>query len=275
MSKTFLNRIISNFSDFGERPPLNQSFEDINQDLQFSYQLVSYSISSESILDYGCGGGYGTEYLSRFTKSQVVGYDVDKFTINQANNFFKSQDNLSFLSTLPKDKRFNLIVSFQVIEHLNANELTDFFKNIKSLLTPKGRLFIATPNKNISSFNLKIPSFSHHVKEYNPKDLKNLLKKHFKSVKIYGQIDKKILAKVKKNQFTYSDLSNITPKVKIVRILSQIEIFRFIARIIPQKIKNLLLFQTKVDHIKYQLVTKKTYINNSYILIAKCLDFLD
>ena len=85
--------------------------------------VLSFSkfIKNKTVLDYGCGGGYGTEYLSRFTRKTVFGFDISNLAISSASSYF-SKANLKFLTKLP-NRKFDVIVSFQVIEHLNKDQL--------------------------------------------------------------------------------------------------------------------------------------------------------
>jgi SAM-dependent methyltransferase len=264
-----LDKLFHFFDDTGERPPLQKTFEQINSDLQFAYQHVSKSSKDKSILDYGCGGGYGTELLSRFTKKSVIGYDIDVLSIVTANGFYNKTPNLSFVTSIP-DHKFDIIVSFQVIEHLTPKELVKYFKNLHSHLNPKGKIYIATPNKNITSYKLKTPIFAHHIKEYDPKEFFDIIQDNFSSVNVFGQIDINTKNKVAKGKFSYKALSSLPAKVKLIRFLSQFKPIRYLTAKIPQDLKNLLLRQTARMTTKQLLVTDPVLIDNSYILIAEC-----
>ncbi|MBP9818327.1 class I SAM-dependent methyltransferase [Candidatus Shapirobacteria bacterium] len=256
------------FLDFGERPPFGKTFEEINSDTQFAYQIACKYCPNKTVLDYGCGTGHGTEYLSRFTTKQTIGYDISQSTINYASTFF-AKPNLSFVIVLPPQK-FDLIISFQVVEHIKKADLDKYFQNITSHLNPNGVFILATPNKNITSYKLKTPVFAYHTMEYSPATLHSLLSTFFKKVTINGQIDLPTQAKVKNKQFSYKNMSAFTFKHKLIRYISQIKPFRFIYGHIPQDIKNLILGQTKRITTPQTLVTKKLFIANSYNLIAIC-----
>ena len=87
------------------------------------------------VLDFGCGNGVLTYLLkcSGFGKN-IVGVDISKTGIKHASKFFSNKD-LSFKTmdefiTL-KDKKFDLIVSSHVFEHIHAPEKTlDEIKNL-------------------------------------------------------------------------------------------------------------------------------------------------
>jgi cyclopropane fatty-acyl-phospholipid synthase-like methyltransferase len=253
----------------GERPPLFKTFEQIPAVLQFAYHHVSPLVSDKTILDYGCGGGYGTEYLSRFTNKNVIGFDIDTYATRSAAIFFKNHKNLKFTDIFPANK-FDIIVSLQVIEHLDPPALKIYLSRLKSALSPNGHLFISTVNKYITSYQLKKPTMSHHVYEFTPGELKDLLLSHFSQVTMFGQIDNATKAGVQNKTFSY-DKKNIIPlKYQLIRPLTQINFVRKIAAITPQIIKDIILFQTNPKPLTYSLVKSTPLINNSYILLCEC-----
>ena len=263
------NTLINLFKDFGERPTLYKNFEEINSDLQFAYKYVGKIAKNKSILDFGCGGGYGTQYLSRFTAKRVIGYDINEFAVSSANQFFSQSKNLHFQSILPSQK-FDLIVSFQVVEHISSQQLKTYFNSIISHLNPGGKVFFATPNKLITSYKLKTPIFAFHTIEYTPKTFYKLLHSYFKKVTISGQISQPTAKLVKAGKFSYDDLSTLNFKYQAIRFLSQIKPIRYLTGRVPQGLKNLVLGQTKIDKTPQLISADKQLLNNSYILIAEC-----
>ena len=104
-----ISKIIQEFKDTGERPITCKIFEDINNpSIKFAYEEIAklYSLKNKNILDFGCGGGYGTEYLSRYTKKTVTGYDIDKKTIITNNKFYENIKNLKFIYNKKDLKRY-------------------------------------------------------------------------------------------------------------------------------------------------------------------------
>jgi 2-polyprenyl-6-hydroxyphenyl methylase/3-demethylubiquinone-9 3-methyltransferase len=97
------------------------------------------------ILDLGCGTGYLTNYLSR-ENYLVVGSDGSKEGYNLAKKNYPNVEFLNYDSDfLIKNFKgnFDLIISTEVIEHVfNPKGL---MKDINSLLSKNGKLFISTP----------------------------------------------------------------------------------------------------------------------------------
>lgn len=244
--------------DTGERPILGKKFEEINDEgVKFAYRFASDFIKDKTILDFGCGGGYGTEYLSRFTKLNVTGFDIDKKTIKINRNYYKNK-NLQFESEQDKLNKYDIIVLFQVIEHIKEKDVEDLLINIKKHLKDEGLFLCATPNKLVTSGGLKKPIMVFHEKEYTPSEFKEKLNNFFPKVSIYGQHRNIGKGKISKRE-------------KIIRKLSQVEIVRCISRHLPMTIKYLLLGNPKkIAEMIYNLVNNDKKIDESFILIAVC-----
>lgn len=264
-----ITSIVNFVDDNGERPPLQKTFEQIDPVLQYAYKNCSYYLKDKSIFDYGCGGGYGTEFLSRYTDKKVVGYDIDKYAIKTANIYYRHHKNISFTNQIPKSK-FDVLVSFQVIEHLDQLQLKHYFQDIKNLVKPHGKIFISTVNKNITSYKLKTPVFAHHTYEFEPMELKKLLTKHFSQVNLFGQTDPETIRKVRNHEFSYKDTSCIPLKYRLIIAMSQIRPIRYITGKIPQPLKFFLLGIKNTNPLTYAKVADPTLIDNSYITIYEC-----
>lgn len=268
-------KIINELNNTGERPVLETRFEEREPAERFAYALVSKSIKKkDQILDFGCGGGYGTEYLSRFSKNTTVGYDIDKQAIKSCRDFFRENKKLKFLfkkTGLRKDS-YSVITALEVIEHLSAKDLRNFLTDLKYFLNPKGTLWVATVNKNMTSYLLKKPVMPFHVHEFYPGELLSLLQTHFASVECYGQIEKSVQKKVREDDWSYQNSYNKGLQVNILRFISQFDLVRIICRYTPIFLRRLFFpFDKKTIYQKVFLLTKlKKEIENADILIYKC-----
>jgi ubiquinone biosynthesis O-methyltransferase len=100
------------------------------------------------VLDAGCGAGYGSHELARAAES-VVGVDRAPDAIEFARAHY-AHSNLTFeeasCEALPHaDGSFDLVVAFEVIEHLE--NWREFLREARRVLAPNGQLVISTPNK--------------------------------------------------------------------------------------------------------------------------------
>lgn len=142
------------------------------------------------VLDVACGEGYGSYLLSKYSK-KVVGIDIDYDVINFASREYIN-NNLEFIvgnvNNLPIKGKclFDLIVSFEAIEHIDEKNQIKLLTEVKRLLKPGGVLIISTPNKSLYTDVLKNKN-KFHVKEFYLNEFNDFLKKYFQNVKIMGQ----------------------------------------------------------------------------------------
>lgn len=156
---------------------------------QFAYEFVKTQIPvNSSILEVGCGEGYGTCILSQVEGAVVVGIDIDEETIVQASKRYDS-DKCTFklydASIIPFEANsFDAVVSFQVIEHLHNPK--NYISEIYRVLKDSGVFFLTTPNGTMRLSSDCKPWNKFHIKEFSPDELKNLLNKEFRNVNILG-----------------------------------------------------------------------------------------
>jgi 2-polyprenyl-3-methyl-5-hydroxy-6-metoxy-1,4-benzoquinol methylase len=160
---------------------------------QFAYDLTKkYIHSSMHILDYGCGDGYGSYFLASVSPEiEVFGIDIDKETIKQAQKKYHQTKNLHFFS-LDKfrkiTQKFDLIVSFQVIEHVEI--VTDYLKFLHSLLSDHGVLIIATPSRSYRLNENQAPWNPYHLREYSSQQFQKEIIQVFENSHFYSLIGK-------------------------------------------------------------------------------------
>lgn len=266
-----ISELWNNLINTGERPLLGKDFQEITPTLRFAYEYAGKLVKIKSaVLDYGCGGGYGTEFLSRKTQSKVVGFDIDCRTIRFNRKFYQARKNLFFFNSKKDLKKevFDITVSFQVIEHLPDKFIINYLREIKSLTKVNGLILFSTVNKNLTSKGLAKPTMPFHEKEYYPDELKKFLNKYFPKVVLYGQ--KEI---VKKNNISkIARISKNNFKQNLLRLLSQIDLIRFLARHTPLFLKDYFFnYNCESEFKKYYKVTKNPKeIDECYVIICEC-----
>ena len=129
-------------------------FKILHQILPIRIQYILDNIENKidkdiDILDLGCGGGLTCEPLARLG-ANITGIDFIKENIEIAKKHaFNSQLNITYihqdLDKLQIDKKFDLILILEVLEHLDDWSL--IIRKIKKNLKPRGKIIISTINR--------------------------------------------------------------------------------------------------------------------------------
>lgn len=123
------------------------------------------------ILDVGCGLGFFLKVCDELS-FDTYGIDGSEYAISQAKNITKAKLSASDLSKKDfpfADNFFDIVTSFDVLEHLENDEI--FFREIKRVLKKNGIAIISTPDgKSEQDKELT------HINIYKKEDLINKLK---------------------------------------------------------------------------------------------------
>lgn len=147
----------------------------------FKAYVVAKEYVRGNMLEVGCGEGRGIDTLlplvSQYTAVDKIKPVIDDLQKKYPQGIFKSM-NIPPLGGLP-DNTYDSIVSFQVIEHIDADLL--FLNEIHRVLKPGGVALLTTPNRSMS-----LSRNPWHVREYLPEELTRLAQKLFSSVEMKG-----------------------------------------------------------------------------------------
>jgi SAM-dependent methyltransferase len=151
----------------------------IHQRLLKAYLLAKPFIKG-NLLELGCGEGRGTAELAaiadHYTAIDKIAEVIEKLKLLYPSYHFESG---LFPPMAFEDDSFDSIVSFQVIEHLEDDEL--FIKEIYRILKPGGIALLTTPNRKMT-----LSRNPWHIREYTADELSNLCLKYFKQVEMKG-----------------------------------------------------------------------------------------
>jgi len=150
------------------------------------YVFASRFAENKIILDVACGVGYGADYLSNSGET-VIGVDSSLESIVFARKNYPSP-NLFFIQadcgSLPfRNQTFDLVVSFETIEHLPDRD--GYLHEIRRTSKPNGTFLCSTPNKNHSLYHID------HIHEFQPSEFLNLLSRYFTKVTLCQQLCRK------------------------------------------------------------------------------------
>jgi SAM-dependent methyltransferase len=148
------------------------------------YLFAAQFAHGRSVLDAGCGAGYGSALLASAGAAGVLGVDIAPDAISYARSHYQ-QDGLSFAvhdivqSTLAVG-HFQLVVSFEVIEHLD--DPARFVGAVGRLLAEDGLLIVSTPNP--ATYPAGNPFHKH---EMSGEEFVALLRQSFPALALYAQ----------------------------------------------------------------------------------------
>lgn len=153
-----------------------------------AYLYAGQYCEGKTVLDYGCGNGYGSFHLSQISDN-IAAVDINKEIIEKCKQNYQA-DNLWFQVVEPekktafKDASFDVVVSFQVLEHVH--DVPGYLKELKRVLKDDGVLIITTPNRKYRLYPFQRPLNPYHVREYGVRQLRKALHPFFQSVTILG-----------------------------------------------------------------------------------------
>ena len=155
---------------------------DPSENVIFQRHMIAYKeaakIVNGTVLEIGCGEGYGISELAKFSNKYI---GVDKFDTFISDDLRNNYDIVFHKMEIPplkniEENSVDFVVTFQVIEHIQDDNY--FLQEIFRVLKPGGKLLLTTPNKLMS-----LSRNPWHIREYSPKEMKDILKKYFKMLR--------------------------------------------------------------------------------------------
>jgi len=161
---------------------------DHRQRYEFAADQISDKYENAKVLDAACGVGYGSWVMAE-KGIQVTGIDISADALDVAKQHYSIDDLTKFVQcdivrdALP-DAHFDIIVSFETIEHVEEDEL------ILSKFSELGDyLFVSVPNEEVVPFSKETHPF--HFRHYTPDEFEALLEKTgWKPMQWFTQYDK-------------------------------------------------------------------------------------
>jgi ubiquinone/menaquinone biosynthesis C-methylase UbiE len=153
------------------------------------YAFARSLVAGKTVLDVACGEGYGAALLSTVAAA-VHGADRDTNTVRRAAHKY-ARGNLRFVqascTALPfAGGSFDVIVSFETIEHVDGESQILMLEEFDRLLKPEGILILSSPNKAEYS-DARATRNEFHVRELYRDELERLLERHFAATRWLSQ----------------------------------------------------------------------------------------
>ncbi len=120
-----------------------------------SFDLVG-NVKNKIILDIGCSFGWFEKFAVESGCKEITGTDIDEKNLLNAKNLVKdkrvqfTKTSIFDISTF-RGNYFDLIVMWEVLEHLPKDTEKKVFQEINRVLKHGGRLYISIPNKTFWS----------------------------------------------------------------------------------------------------------------------------
>jgi ubiquinone/menaquinone biosynthesis C-methylase UbiE len=157
------------------------------------YRFAMELVRGKRVADIACGSGYGTQILASAGARSVHGMDISEEAVEfartqyNASNATYSVANAQELTTI-SDGEFDVVVSFETIEHLQDVEA--YLDEMKRILRPGGVFVVSTPDRRLASlwyWYFGHPKNPYHAREYTERELLDLLSTRFQIKACYGQ----------------------------------------------------------------------------------------
>lgn len=172
--------------------PTDESWAFAHADHLSRYLFAAPYVNGKSVLDAGCGPGYGSALLSELGASRVVGVDIDGDTIAGAVKIYASSstefriDDCEQLETV-RDK-FDVVCNFENIEHLHNPER--FLRRVTEVIAQGGKFLCSSPDlrgpyKKLENGRTDNP---YHINEWSVDEFEKLLSRFFERVEMHQQV---------------------------------------------------------------------------------------
>jgi SAM-dependent methyltransferase len=153
---------------------------------QERYIAVLSHVKNKNVLDCACGIGWGAHIIAESGAKSVLGVDLSASAIKTAIKFYNSES-VTYLhndiNQITKDKTFDVITSFETIEHVDNPE--EFLKILRSLSHSDTIFFLSTPNGFCFKHSGDKPYNPFHLDEYDKKELIEMFENSGWTVKNY------------------------------------------------------------------------------------------
>ena len=143
------------------------------------YAWIKDYVKNKTVLDIACGTGFGSfKIATDGNAASVIACDIDPKTVKYAscrNRHPLIDFGVQNAELFSFEKKFDVVVSFETIEHLNQPE--KFLTNVNSVLNSSGSFFVSTPISHIP-LNTK-PDNVYHTMEWGFEYFQTMIAKYF------------------------------------------------------------------------------------------------
>lgn len=153
------------------------------------YAFAAGRLTGLSVLDAGCGSGYGTRILAR-EASSCLGVDASPEAVSLATSLFAKpgvEFRVSDVCSLDgvETAGFDAVVALEVLEHLPFDRIASFLEAVRRVLREKGVFVVSVANRNHPPGEIN----PYHLSEMSFEEFRGLLERSFPAAAIqtFGQ----------------------------------------------------------------------------------------
>jgi SAM-dependent methyltransferase len=147
------------------------------------YWWAAGCVKDRTVLDAGCGVGYGAALLAALGARAVTAVDNAPDAVAAARERGGSEVDVieADISALPfAEDSFDVVVCFETLEHVTDQPKA--LDELRRILRPGGVLLISSPNHDVIE-----QGNPHHTHEYTPEELRGELSARFENVHLERQ----------------------------------------------------------------------------------------
>jgi len=133
--------------------------------------------NAETVLDVGCGTGFGTLQLMKAGRT-VMGLEIDEEAVHFCRETIRAFPVYHPEEAVHLAFSWDLVTAIEVVEH--APDPKAFLWDLLTLAAPGGRVIVSTPN-----VNGRYVKNHAHVREYDPVEFLALCKEVNPNVRLY------------------------------------------------------------------------------------------
>lgn len=251
----------------GERFVPGKTELELEQEHLNRYRFARQFVKGKRVLDAACGVGYGTAELAQ-DAAYAVGIDIDADSISYAKENYGSNTvhyQVASIEKLPfDDNTFDVVISFETLEHVSGTIQRRFLAEIKRVLTQNGVLVMSTPNRDI--YGLR-GNNEFHVCELSYQEFNVLLEDFFPNVQMFTQENEvcNAISGVEQSLAEIENDSNLEDAEYLIAVCSQMEILPIVSRTIlrnDNRYRELLDWAVNNHH---ELIRKNEFIRETEI----------
>jgi 2-polyprenyl-3-methyl-5-hydroxy-6-metoxy-1,4-benzoquinol methylase len=154
----------------------------IDAEHQARYRFALQCVDGATVLDAGCGVGWGSKLLHEAGAASVTGLDISPDAVKDSRvRAPECEFVLGDLQSMPFDThRFDVVVCFEALEHVEDTGAA--LDELRRVLAPGGLLMVSSPNPAVYPDGNPF-----HVHELTPDELRESAEARFDNVLLYHQ----------------------------------------------------------------------------------------